>query len=137
MNKKTIVVASSNKGKIREIKEIFKDYEVLPIKKQKKDQVEKQLLKKNKILLKIMLQKKSGTYLPKLEKIIFVQLMTLEYQLTFQPAFQEFTLLVGWLQTIIQRILNYLKKQELHQKKKELVIIQLLLFLKVKPMKKF
>lgn len=32
MNKKTIVVASSNKGKIREIKEIFKDYEVLPIK---------------------------------------------------------------------------------------------------------
>ena len=32
MNKKAIVVASSNKGKIREIKEIFKDYEVLPIK---------------------------------------------------------------------------------------------------------
>ena len=32
MNKKTIVVASSNKGKIRDIKEIFKDYEVLPIK---------------------------------------------------------------------------------------------------------
>ena len=32
MKKETIVVASSNKGKIREIKEIFKDYEVLSIK---------------------------------------------------------------------------------------------------------
>ena len=65
-----------------------------------------------------MLQKKSGTYLSKLEKIIFVQLMTLEYKLIFQLAFQEFILLVGWMQTIIQKILNYLKKQELHQKKK-------------------
>ena len=32
MKKETIVVASSNKGKIREIKEIFKDYDVLSIK---------------------------------------------------------------------------------------------------------
>ncbi len=31
MNKKIVVVASNNKGKIREIKEIFKDYEVLSI----------------------------------------------------------------------------------------------------------
>lgn len=30
--KKTIILASSNKGKIREIKEIFKDYEVLSLK---------------------------------------------------------------------------------------------------------
>lgn len=32
MNKKVVVVASNNKGKIREIKEIFKDYDVLSIK---------------------------------------------------------------------------------------------------------
>ena len=32
MKKETIVVDSSNKGKIRKIKEIFKDYEVLSIK---------------------------------------------------------------------------------------------------------
>ena len=32
MKKETIVVASSNKGKISEIKEIFKDYDVLSIK---------------------------------------------------------------------------------------------------------
>lgn len=32
MDKKKIIVASSNKGKIREIKEIFTEYEVLPIK---------------------------------------------------------------------------------------------------------
>lgn len=32
MNKQKILVASSNKGKIKEIKEIFKDYEVLPLK---------------------------------------------------------------------------------------------------------
>lgn len=31
MNKKVVVVASNNKGKIREIKDIFKDYEVLSI----------------------------------------------------------------------------------------------------------
>lgn len=29
--KKTIILASSNKGKIREIKEIFKNYEVLSL----------------------------------------------------------------------------------------------------------
>lgn len=32
MNKKVVVVASNNKGKIGEIKEIFKDYDVLAIK---------------------------------------------------------------------------------------------------------
>lgn len=32
MNKKTVILASSNQGKIREIKEVFKDYEVLSIK---------------------------------------------------------------------------------------------------------
>lgn len=32
MNKQKILVASSNKGKIKEIKEIFKDYEVLSLK---------------------------------------------------------------------------------------------------------
>lgn len=32
MDKKVVVVASNNKGKIREIKEIFKDYDVLSIK---------------------------------------------------------------------------------------------------------
>ena len=36
MNKKIVVVASNNKGKIREIKEIFKDYEVLSIKDMEK-----------------------------------------------------------------------------------------------------
>ena len=30
--KRTIILASSNKGKIKEIKEIFKDYEVLSLK---------------------------------------------------------------------------------------------------------
>ena len=32
IKKETIVVASSNKGKIRKIKEIFKNYDVLSIK---------------------------------------------------------------------------------------------------------
>ena len=32
MEKKTIIVASSNKGKIKEIKKIFNNYEVLPLK---------------------------------------------------------------------------------------------------------
>lgn len=36
MNKKTIIVASSNQGKIKEIKEIFKEYEVLPLKEAEK-----------------------------------------------------------------------------------------------------
>ncbi|MGN1355256.1 MAG: hypothetical protein ACI4WP_01115 [Bacilli bacterium] len=52
MNKKTIEVVSNNEGKIREIKEKFKDYEILPIKEIK--------------------GKNSQKYLPKLEKIIFV-----------------------------------------------------------------
>lgn len=36
MDKRIVVVASNNKGKIREIKEIFKDYEVLSIKDMEK-----------------------------------------------------------------------------------------------------
>lgn len=51
MNKKTIVVASSNKGKIREIKEIFKDYEVLPIK-----EIEERLGRKIVVKLEIFIQ---------------------------------------------------------------------------------
>lgn len=41
--KKTIILASSNKGKIREIKEIFKDYEVLSL-KEAEERLKKELI---------------------------------------------------------------------------------------------
>lgn len=37
MKKKTIVVASSNNGKLKEIKKIFNDYEVVSIKDMEKN----------------------------------------------------------------------------------------------------
>ncbi len=43
MNKKVVVVASNNKGKIREIKEIFKDYDVLSI-KDMEEKLEKEII---------------------------------------------------------------------------------------------
>lgn len=48
MKKETIVVASSNKGKIREIKEIFKDYEVLSIKDMEEKLNKKIIVNENK-----------------------------------------------------------------------------------------
>lgn len=43
MNKKVVIVASNNKGKIREIKEIFKDYDVLSI-KDMEEKLEKEII---------------------------------------------------------------------------------------------
>lgn len=54
MKKETIVVASSNKGKISEIKEIFKDYDVLSIKDMENILGKKKLLMRITIPIKIM-----------------------------------------------------------------------------------
>lgn len=58
MKKETIVVASSNKGKISEIKEIFKDYDVLSIKDMENILGKKKLLTRITIPIKIMHKKK-------------------------------------------------------------------------------
>ena len=46
MSKKILVVASNNNGKIKKIKEIFTDYDILSISEMEKSQVKKLLLLK-------------------------------------------------------------------------------------------
>ena len=136
MNKKNIVVASSNKGKIREIKEIFKDYEVLPIK-----EIEERLGRK------IVVKEEQDTFKDNaLEKVrnLFTQVGK-DYICIADDSGISINILAGFLGVHTARWmdvddhtknLELLKKVRTTPKEKKLVIIQLSLLLKVKTMRK-